>query len=93
MPVRELPESCSVSRAVAGGVRRPYTRCMDSEKRLTLSNGRVLVAAFLTLMGVLFTLTALIFDSSPEQWTILAVAAFMYIGGITGFVLAIRHRN
>lgn len=66
---------------------------MASDKRLTLRNGRVLVAAFLTLMGVLFTLTALMFDPSPAQWTILAVAAFMYIGGITGFVLAVRHRS
>ena len=64
-----------------------------TDKRLTLTNGRVLVAAFLLLMGVLFTLTALIFEPSPAKWTMLGVAAFMYIGGITGFVLAIRHRN
>ena len=66
---------------------------MPSEKRLSLSNGRVLVSAFLLLMGVLFTLTALTFAWSPAQWTILGVAAFMYLGGIVGLVLALRHRD
>ena len=64
-----------------------------ADKRLTLNNGRVLVAAFLLLMGVLFTLTALIFEPSPAQWTMLGVAAFMYIGGVVGFILALRHRK
>jgi len=63
---------------------------MESEKRLRLTNGRVLVAVFLTLMGVLFTLTALTFEPSPAQWTILSVAAVMYVGGIVAFVIAYR---
>lgn len=63
---------------------------MKPEKRLRLTNGRVLVAAFLKLMGVLFTLTALTFEPSPAQWTILAVAAFMYLGGIVAFVIAYK---
>lgn len=64
-----------------------------ADKRLTLNNGRVLVAAFLFLMGVLFTLTALVFEPSPAQWTMFGVAAFMYVGAITGFVIALRHRK
>ncbi|MFA5552421.1 MAG: hypothetical protein WDA03_12485 [Trueperaceae bacterium] len=64
-----------------------------ADKRLTLNNGRVLVAAFLLLMGVLFTLTALIFEPSPALWTMLGVAAFMYVGGVVGFVLALRQRK
>lgn len=66
---------------------------MASEKWLRLKNGRVLVAAFLTLMGVLFTLTALVFEPSPPQYTTLAVAAVMYIGGISAFVLAYKQRG
>lgn len=63
---------------------------MESDKRLRLTNGRVLVAAFLTLMGVLFTFTALTFEPSPAQWTILAVAAFMYVAGIVAFLIAYK---
>lgn len=66
---------------------------MASQKQLSLKNGRVLVAAFLTLMGVLFTLSALVFEPSPAKWTILSVAAVMYIGGVGAFVLALRHRG
>ncbi len=66
---------------------------MASKKRLSLSNGRVLVSAFLTLMGVLFTLTALTFEPSPAQWTILGVAGLMYLGGVVGFIVALRHRD
>lgn len=51
------------------------------------------MSAFLLLMGVLFTLTALTFAWSPAQWTILGVAAFMYLGGIVALVLALRHRD
>lgn len=66
---------------------------MASEKRLSLTNGRMLVAAFLMLMGVLFTLSALVFGPSPAKWTILSVAAAMYLGGIGAFILALRHRG
>jgi len=66
---------------------------MASEKRLSLNNGRVLVSAFLALMGFLFTASALIFEPSPARWTVLTVAGLMFLGALIGFIVALRHRS